>query len=338
MVAIASSGAQTGICHGFILVVLLMATTTLCHAQKPQRFPLPAGDNAQPTVTAQEKISKSSALPPKRPLPEHQARLQEAKRLDERASQLLDAGESKEALTIAQDALQIRREVLGEESLDYVRSLERVARIHRKLKQYEKAWARYDAAYDLAKRVLGDEHSDCASIRDQQTALARDTRVAASRSHFEAIRRLATGKPLDAIPYAEKALRLSRLINRLNDRQVAQEYFNSLLLAAQLYESLAEYGMAESFYLEYFEALHSSYGDGEDLFDAGGPRVAACASCLARLYVRMGDYARAEPLYLRAIALLREEHGEDQEVYAASLSNLALLYHKIGAYAKAENL
>jgi CHAT domain-containing protein/tetratricopeptide (TPR) repeat protein len=52
----------------------------------------------------------------------------------------------------------------------------------------------------------------------------------------------------------------------------------------------------------------------------------------------MGDYAAAEPLYRQALEVRRAALGEAHPDYAASLNNLAALYHAKGDYAAAEPL
>ena len=46
----------------------------------------------------------------------------------------------------------------------------------------------------------------------------------------------------------------------------------------------------------------------------------------------MGDYAKAEPLYLQAMQIRKQVPGEQHPDYAASLSNLATLYDRMGDY------
>src|SRR4029079_551496 len=51
-----------------------------------------------------------------------------------------------------------------------------------------------------------------------------------------------------------------------------------------------------------------------------------------------GAYAKAEPLYERALAIREKALGQEHPDVAASLNNLAWLYHTKGDYVKAEPL
>src|SRR5262249_44737991 len=50
------------------------------------------------------------------------------------------------------------------------------------------------------------------------------------------------------------------------------------------------------------------------------------------------QYAEAEPLYKLALDIYDKAHGAEHPDVAASLSNLALLYHNIGSWDEAESL
>ena len=61
-------------------------------------------------------------------------------------------------------------------------------------------------------------------------------------------------------------------------------------------------------------------------------------SCLGDYLKSQGQYRLAEPLYKQSLEIRRTALGEDHPDFAASLNNLALLYHSMGRYEEAEPL
>jgi hypothetical protein len=90
-------------------------------------------------------------------------RLQEALAMNQQVFQLWQAGRSREALPLAQKALAIRRELLGENNRAVAMSLYNLAAQYEALIEYGEAERLYLQARDLRKKLLGEDHPDYAA-------------------------------------------------------------------------------------------------------------------------------------------------------------------------------
>ncbi|NEO44227.1 MAG: tetratricopeptide repeat protein [Moorea sp. SIO4A3] len=89
--------------------------------------------------------------------------LAEASQLNQQAIELYELGKYSEAIPLAERALEIRREVLGEEHPDVASSLNNLAFIYESLGKYAEAELLHQQALALRKKLLGEDHPHVAT-------------------------------------------------------------------------------------------------------------------------------------------------------------------------------
>ncbi|NJR51996.1 MAG: tetratricopeptide repeat protein, partial [Leptolyngbyaceae cyanobacterium CSU_1_3] len=99
-----------------------------------------------PRVLAQEERSFSA---------EQTTALKEAKRLEQQVEQLYEQGKLNEAIPLAEQALTIRKSILGESHPDVATSLTDLAVLYRNQGRYAEAESLYKQALALRKHLLG---------------------------------------------------------------------------------------------------------------------------------------------------------------------------------------
>ncbi|NEQ09701.1 MAG: tetratricopeptide repeat protein [Moorea sp. SIO4E2] len=89
--------------------------------------------------------------------------LTEASQLNQQAIKLYQQGKYSEAIPLAERALEIRQEVLGEEHLDVATSLNNLALLYKSQGRYAEAEPLYQQALALRKKLLGEDHPHVAT-------------------------------------------------------------------------------------------------------------------------------------------------------------------------------
>ncbi|NEO74435.1 tetratricopeptide repeat protein, partial [Moorena sp. SIO3H5] len=87
-------------------------------------------------------------------------KLAEASRLTQQGWELYQQGKYSEAIPLAERALGIRQQVLGEEHPDVATSLNHLALLYSRQGSYQQAEPLFRQALELRKRLLGEEHPD----------------------------------------------------------------------------------------------------------------------------------------------------------------------------------
>jgi tetratricopeptide (TPR) repeat protein len=242
--------------------------------------------------------------------PEERIRLREASRLNTQVGQLWQAGRSREALPLAQQVVQLLKELLGENDPLYAQGLSSLAAQHAALQHAGEAEQLYRRVLAIRKQALGERHPDYALGLHNLAGLYQRQR--------DYVR---------AEPLYHQALALYKAAAGEHHPGYAQTLHN----LAALYQAQGDYGKAEPLYQQALalrkEVLGERHAD-----------YAITLDSLAGLYLGQGDYARAEPLFQQALAIHKQALGERHHLYATSLNNLGLLYLAQGDYAKAEPL
>jgi tetratricopeptide (TPR) repeat protein len=99
--------------------------------------------------------------------------LKKADRLNQQVFRLWQQGKAKEALPLAEEALAIRKELLGEKHRDTALSLFNLAAQYQALHQVRQAEDCYLRARDIRKEVLGEKHPDYAASLNNLAARPR---------------------------------------------------------------------------------------------------------------------------------------------------------------------
>jgi CHAT domain-containing protein/tetratricopeptide (TPR) repeat protein len=278
--------------------------------------------------------------------------LKQAEGLNDQVFRLWQQGKSKEALPLAQQALDIRQKLLGEKHRDTAQSLFNLGAQYQALYQLRQAEDCYLRARAIRKEVLGEKHplytaclnnlaaiyqrlgeyGRARSLYEQALALYKETLgekhpLSANSLHNLAALYQAMGDYGRARPLFEQALALRKEL--LGEKHPL--YADSLANLALLCQDFGESARARTLY-EQALALR------KELLGEKHPDYATTLNNLATLYQDMGEYARARPLFEQALALKKEVLGEKHPDYALSLHNLGSLYQAMGEYARARSL
>ncbi|MCC5946076.1 MAG: CHAT domain-containing protein [Bernardetiaceae bacterium] len=209
-----------------------------------------------------------------------------------------------------EEALALRKEVLGEKHYDYASSLNNLAALYWNMGKYAEAEPLYKESLQIKKETLGEKHHIYASSLNNLALLYRNM-----------------GKYTEAEPLYRESLQIKKEI--LGEKH--PEYASSLNNLGLLYQDMGNYAQAEPLYKENLKIKKETLGEKH-------PEYASSLNSLAILYWSMGKYAQAERLYRESLQIRKENLGEEHPEYASSLNNLAALYVDMGNYEKAEPL
>ena len=219
-------------------------------------------------------------------------------------------GDYAKAEPLFEQALQIRKQVLGPEHPDTASSLNNLALLNVRIGDYAKAEPLLQQALQIFKKVLGPEHPETATALSNLAGL-----------YYE------RGDYAKAEPLLQQALQIFRKVLGPEHPDTAAS-LNSL---AVLYDHMGDYAKAEALYQQSLQINKKVLGPEH-------PHTVASLNSLALLYDEMGEYAKAEPLLQQVLQINKKVLGLEHPDTALSLNSLALLYEDMGEYAKAEPL
>lgn len=242
-------------------------------------------------------------------LPPKQEHLDYAASLSRLADFFVNIRQYENALPLYQQALAIKKKVLGEENPDYLKRLHNLADLYRRRGLYGKALPLYKEALAFKKKTLGEEHLKYAnSLNDLSVAYWR------------------TGQYDIALPLYKQALAIRGKALGEDSRQ----YVLNLKDLAMLYAMMGQYEKALSLYQQCLAIGKKALGEGPSGY-------ASILNNLANLYKEMGQYDKALPLYQQALALRKKVPGKEH-TYSYSLYAMAGIYMEMGQYDKALQL
>jgi len=176
------------------------------------------------------------------------------------------------------EAMNIRKEVLGDKHPSYATSLNNLALLYNNMGNYAKAEPLYIEAMKIDKEVLGDKHPSYALSLNNLAALYDDM-----------------GNYAKAVPLSLEAIKIYKEV--LGDKHPS--YATSLNNLALLYDDMGNYAKAEPLLLEAIKIYKEVLGDKH-------PSYATSLNNLAGLYDDIGNYAKAEPLYIEAMKIINK--------------------------------
>ncbi|MBD2425979.1 tetratricopeptide repeat protein [Phormidium sp. FACHB-1136] len=223
---------------------------------------------------------------------------------------LLERGEYALADPLLQKALDLRRNLLGDEHEDIADSLNSAARSHELQGRYSEAEPLYQQALAMYQRLFGDEHPDVATSLNNLAVLYQKQ-----------------GRYGEAEPLFQDALAMRKRL--LGDEH--PDVAGSLNNLAGLCDHQGRYGEAKPLFQEALTMWKRLFGDEH-------PDVATSLNNLAMLHCNQGAYDEAEPLLQSALATRKRLLGDEHPDVAASLNNLAGLYGHQGRYGEAKPL
>ena len=249
-------------------------------------------------------------------------------------------------------SLELRRNELGDDDPDTLRSLRAVASNHLRAGRYEEAEAAFRAAVEGMSRVLGPEDAETLTARqslgnvyrkqgryDDAEALYLD--VLQARRHTlgpEALQTLdtmqslamlygETGRHSQAEPLLAEALEVRK-------RELSPDNPLTLLTIEQLAENQSNLGRleeAEKLYLGLLEAQRRVRGSEH-------PDLIVTLNNLAKVYVDQGRLDDAVPAFTEALRIGRLKRGPDRLDNVMMMVNLASVQQRAGHLAEAERL
>ncbi|WP_287738676.1 tetratricopeptide repeat protein [Microcystis sp. M179S2] len=239
-----------------------------------------------------------------------QDKLAEAERLTQQVIQLYQQGKYNEAIPLAEQALAISKQQLGDNHPLTAQSLNNLAGLYESQGRYSEAEPLFKQALAIRKQQLGDNHPSTATSLNNLAALYESQ-----------------GRYSEAEPLYKQALAIRK--QQLGDNH--PDTATSLNNLALLYYSQGRYSEAEPLYKQALAIRKQQLGDNH-------PDTATSLNNLAALYESQGRYSEAEPLYKQALAIRKQRLGDNHPDTAQSLNNLAALYLSQGRYSEAEPL
>lgn len=211
-------------------------------------------------------------------------------------------GEFKPARPYLEQALALRREILGENHAQTAESYNNLGSLLRALGDYEKAQAALEQALDIRKNLLGEGHPDTATSLNNLGYLLQ-----------------VQGDDAAARPYVERALDIRREALGEDHPLTVQSYSN---LGGLLF-NLGDYAAARPYLEQALERNRSILGE-------HSPATARSLNLMGRLLQALGDFPGARACFEQALALNREVLGEKHLSSADSLANLGQLLLQLG--------
>jgi CHAT domain-containing protein len=238
------------------------------------------------------------------------ADLDRAHQLSDRVIDLYEAGRYGEAITVAEEVVDLFRQHLGDDHPDLLLSLNNLAVMYQ-------AQGRYAEAELLLLDVL--------TLRQQQLA-PDDLELANSINNLAAVYQ-SQGRQAEALPLFQQAIAILQQQPEADPSNLAATLSN----LATVYEAQGRYGEALPLYQAALETLEQNLGpDHSD--------VAKARFNLARLERLQGHYGQAEAQLQRVLEIRQAQLGRSHPEFASALSELALVYHHQGRYGEAEPL
>ncbi|MBP1928891.1 CHAT domain-containing protein/tetratricopeptide (TPR) repeat protein [Methanolinea mesophila] len=221
---------------------------------------------------------------------------------------LIEKGNFKKALPLADGVLEDISKYSGKESPDYAIALNNLAYIHLEVGNYATAESLFNQAITLWQQYGVEDHPDYATALDN---LASIYQLKGNYQGAESLYKQAIG------------------IRKKELGEDNPDYAMSLNNLGMLYRSLGNYEEAVPLIRQTIEIVRKTLGEDH-------PDHATYLNNLAELYREMGNAKAAEPLIFRAINIHKKTIGEDHPDIAIDLNNLALVYQDMGDYREAE--
>jgi tetratricopeptide (TPR) repeat protein len=279
-----------------------------------------------------------------------QDRYLKARRADARAGQLDGRGQYAEAAHLLQEALTIRRDILGEGHPDIATSYDNLGKALRYQGKAAEAEAMRRRALAIRLEALGEGHPETATSYNNLalTLRAQGRYAEAEAMHRRALaiylKALGEGHPDTAISYNNLAEAL-----RAQGKPAEAEAMNRRALAICLKaqgeghpETVISYNNLARTLLDQGKAAEAEAMNRRALAillkaqGEGHPHTAISYDNLAGSLSAQGRYAEAEAMHRRALAIDLKAQGEGHPRTGASYNNLARTLRAQGRYAEAE--
>jgi CHAT domain-containing protein/tetratricopeptide (TPR) repeat protein len=228
--------------------------------------------------------------------------------LQRQAATLVAQGQYRQARSILEEVLAVKRQVLGEDDPHTAKSYGDLAYNLNTRGNYVEAEAASRKALDIRRKALGEEHPDTAASYEDVANDQEDQ-----------------GKYVEAEADLRKALDLRRKVLGEQHPKTANSYNG---LALNLHEQ-GRYAEAET-------GFHKALAIHRKALGEEHPETATDYNNLALNLQAQGKYAEAAASYRKALDIKRQTLGEEHPATAVSYNNLAYNLNDQGKYAEAE--
>src|SRR3989339_661059 len=202
--------------------------------------------------------------------------LDEAKQLNQKASELYKAGKYNEAIPYAKQVLEIYEKILGKDHPNVATSLNNLAGLYKVIGRYSEAEPLYKRSLEIREKALGREHPS----------------VAQSLDNLAGLYAFIGGRYADAEPLYKRALEIREKIRGSEHPDTAIV----LRVLAELYRVTGRYAEAEPLFKRALEISEKAYGKKH-------PAVALILKNLAFLYAATERHPESQNLFKRGISI-----------------------------------
>jgi tetratricopeptide (TPR) repeat protein len=237
----------------------------------------------------------------------HTESLKLAETYNNQVVQFYQQGQFEQALPLAEEALKIRIEILGEKHPNTLQSMNNLALIYQNIGWLSEALPLSEKNYRLTKEVLGEKHPSTLRSLNNLAGI------------YQTI-----GQLSEALPLFEKSYRLHKEV--LGEKH--PDTLGSLNNLALIYQALWQ--LSEALPLS-----EKSYRLHKEVLGEKHPDTLGSLNNLALIYQVMGRLSEALPLSEKTYRLTKEVLGEKHPFTLRSLNNLALIYQAIGQLSEA---
>lgn len=271
------------------------------------------------------------------------SRLAEAAQLTQQILAHFQQGTFQEAMPLAQQVLDIRRELLGEQHVDYAQALNNLASLNFALGEVSKAEPLFKQAADIRRAVLGPAHTDFRNTLDNLASVY----LSLAETHTEQGDLPAASdqwKQLIAVrteqfgenhwETQDARLGLAQVAFQLD---LSDEKRGPLVEAAQLSQTVSELFGQQKFE-EALEAAKKVVELRRQGFGKEHTEIADAIVNVAVLLDRTEKTAEADLQYEEALAIYKSVLGETNPRYADFLRKIAASFADSERLAKAESL
>lgn len=236
--------------------------------------------------------------------------LSKAEQMSNQVTRLFHEGKHSEAIPLAQEVLDIRKSIFGQQHLFYANDLNNLAMLYGKTDQPLRAEPLYRQALEIKERVLGKEDPSYAVTLANQAGLYHS---------------------LNQYGRAEPLLREVVDLRRRSLGKGNAAYATSLNNLAMLYYETGDYARAKPLLVEAVEIDRRALKEEH-------PEYATALSNLGTVCRRSGDQIQAETLLSTALDIRKRTLGQDHADYMRTLKELLGLYRDMGKDDRAEPL
>jgi len=202
--------------------------------------------------------------------------LDEAKQLNQKASELYKAGKYNEAIPYAKQVLEIYEKILGKDHPNVATSLNNLAGLYKVIGRYSEAEPLYKRSLEIREKAFGREHPS----------------VAQSLYNLAGLYAFIGGRYADAEPLYKRALEIREKIRGSEHPDTAIV----LRVLAELYRVTGRHAEAEPLYKRALEIREKAYGKKH-------PAVALILKNLAFLYAATERHPESQNLFKRGISI-----------------------------------